>query len=147
MVKFDKAPTNLSGDLNEIIYQVNQEPNFGDQQGDQEIRLEEEDEVTEFWEDEDQEECGEICALTGERKGGGCWICGKFGHLKVSCPLRRWSRVGRAAGISYRKEQGGRSARPAGGGNGDRDRSGAKPAYGRSQSGGYQGSSQPRKDF
>ena len=151
MCKFDKAPVNLSGDLNEIIYQANQEPNFGDQEGDQEIRQQEEDEVTDFWEDEDQEEIGEgpgeICAITGDRKDAGCWNCGKSGHIKSVCPLRRWSRLGRATGMSYRKEQGGRPARSGRRGDEAGDRSGAKPAYRRGQSGGYQGVKEPRKDF
>ena len=88
MTRFETNSTSSSGDLSEILYQANQELVFGEQEGDQEIQQAEEEEIAQFWEDEDQQDAGYLCALTGAQKGGGgCWSCGRFGHQKNSCPL------------------------------------------------------------
>ena len=97
----------IAGHLN-IIEACSSQPLFGDAEGDEEIRLEEASVIQHYWEDEPQEEeQEELCDLNGGASGGpparACWGCGRPGHLRAQCPLRRAARLGRAAAHDYGK--------------------------------------------
>ena len=72
--RYVRPTVNLSGELAELVYQVNCEEPFGQEDGDQEIRDSEPLEVSQYWENDEQEDFEdgqeELSALPGERSGG-----------------------------------------------------------------------------
>ena len=54
---------------------------FGGEEGDAQVRDEESEQDTDFWE--------EMAALTASGRFGKCWGCNSEDHLKNKCPLRR----------------------------------------------------------
>ena len=135
------APLPDMGGHLSIIETCANQPLFGEADGDEQIRIEEISAIQEYWEADPQEEEiapeeEELCDLEEGARGGQparvCWGCGKPGHLRMQCPLRRQDRLGRAAASDHQTWRGkgfNRNGRGGGRGGGARGGSGRGAPY------------------
>ena len=118
-VKFSKPLPDVSGHLEELVNQSSGDVLFGQEEGDEEVLEKEDMDIREYWETGTQEGClqedgEEVCGLSGGRHPSEetrvCWGCNRSGHIKSSCPLRRWNHLGVATAEELRKESAGTQA-------------------------------------